>query len=103
MIRMESREQDTLQSAFNAPLLLASDIETAADVLLTMVESVSDILMVSSAKLELLGSYADSYRSEVGRVSHVLYAMNVLLDRVKEKNHKISLALIEESRKERTV
>ena len=103
MIRMENRDQDKPKNVFDDPFLLAGDIETAADVLLTMMDSVSDILVVSSAKLELLGSYADSYRSEVGRVDHVLYAMNVLLDRIKEKSHKISLALIEESRKERTV
>ena len=101
MIRMESKDKS--ESVFNDPLLLAGDIETAADVLFTLTEVVSDILWASPEKLELLGSYADTYKRDVGRVDNVLYAMNVLLDRIKEKSHKISLALIEESRKERTV
>ena len=101
MIRMESKDKS--ESVFNDPFLLAGDIETAADVLFTLTEVVSDILWANPEKLELLGSYADTYKRDVGRVENALYAMNALIDRIKEQINKISLAQIEESRKERTV
>lgn len=103
MIRMENREKNKLESVFDDPFLLAGEIENTADVLLTLGEFIDDILWASPEKLELLGSYADTYKRDVGRVENALYAMNTLIDKVRERSSKISYALIEESRKERSV
>lgn len=91
-------EKDYINDPFNDPFLLASDVESAADSALTLVECLWDIVAVNDAKLELLGSYAEHYKSEVRRVDDVLYAINQLLFKIKEAGSDISYGLIARSR-----
>lgn len=88
------KEKDYINDPFNDPFMLASDVESAADSALTLVECLWDIVAVNDTKLELLGSYADYYKSEVQRVDDVLYAINQLLFKIKEAGNDISLGII---------